>query len=158
MRVSTRSLLMATAIMLSLNVWSHDLLTKSNGQTVYVPSYTELYMSSGFKVKGFSTVTIHNTDPHHSIKVNAVTSYDTHGKLTKQYLEEPLVLASFASKNYFVRYEKGFDGSGANFIVRWTAAQPVVAPLIESRMLATSGTQGYSLSSQGRVVEEVSDN
>ena len=149
---------MAAAMSLSLNAWSHDSLTKSVGQTVYVPSYTELYMSTGFKVKGFTTVTIHNIDPNHSIKINAVTSYDTHGKLTKQYQQQPLVLASFASQNYLVRYEKGFDGVGANFTVRWESSEPVVAPLIESRMLATSGTQGYSLSSQGRVVEESGDN
>ena len=153
MRASTRLLLIAIFIMPSLNAWSYDVLLKSKGQTVYVPSYTELYKSTGFSVKGFATVTIHNIDPNHSIKVHAVTSYDTHGKVTKQYLQKPLVLASFASQNYLVRYEKGFDGSGANFIVRWESSEAVVTPLIESRMLATSGTQGYSLSSQGRVIE-----
>jgi hypothetical protein len=153
MRISTQLLFLLAILLPSLNAWSHDTLSKSTGQTVYVPSYTELYKSNSFSVKGITTVTIHNIDPSHSIKVNAVTSYDTHGKLSKQYLNEPLVLAPFASKNYLIRYEKGFDGSGANFIVRWESAEEVVAPLIESRMLANSGTQGYSLSSQGRVIE-----
>ncbi len=153
MKTSILLLFVAVTALLSLNVWSHDALSKSTGQTVYVPSYTELYKSGSFSVKGFTTVTIHNIDPNHALKVNAVTSYDTHGKLTKQYLQEPLVLAPFASQNYRIRYEKGVDGTGANFIVRWESSELVVTPLIESRMLATSGTQGYSLSSQGRVIE-----
>ncbi|MFD2230125.1 DUF3124 domain-containing protein [Alkalimarinus sediminis] len=153
MSIPIRLLFVVPAVLLSINAWSQALLSKSTGQTVYVPSYTELYKSNSFSVKGLTTVTIHNIDPHHSITVNAVTSYDTHGKLSKQYLQEPLILRSFASKSYLVRSEKGFDGIGANFIVRWESAEEVVAPLIESRMLANSGTQGYSLSSQGRVIE-----
>lgn len=153
MKVLIRLLFVATTVILSANTWSHDSISKSIGQTVYVPSYTELHMSTNFSVKGFTTVTIHNIDSSHSIKVDAVISYDTHGKLTKQYLQQPLLLAPFASRNFLIRYEKGFDGAGANFIVRWQSSKPVVSPLIESRMLATSGTQGYSLSSQGRVIE-----
>jgi hypothetical protein len=148
-----RLLFSMTFMLVSLTVGSHELLSKNMGETVYVPSYTEMYTSSGNFIKGFATVTIHNIDPNHSITVLSVAGYDTQGKPVKHYLQQPLVLASFASKYFLIRYDKGFDGSGANFIIRWESSKPVVSPLIESRMLATSGTHGFSISSQGRVVE-----
>ncbi|PSQ77675.1 MAG: hypothetical protein BRD37_04635, partial [Bacteroidetes bacterium QH_8_67_23] len=42
----------------------------------------------------------------------------------------------------------------ANFIVRWEADRPVAPPLVETVMISTASTQGISLTSRARVIEE----
>ena len=46
-------------------------------------------------------------------------------------------------------------GSGANFIVEWVAEKEVSDPVVESIMITASGTQGFTFTSQGQVIEEL---
>ena len=48
-------------------------------------------------------------------------------------------------------------GSGANFIVEWTATQPVTVPIIEAVMIGTQTQQGISFTSRGQVIAERAD-
>ena len=45
-------------------------------------------------------------------------------------------------------------GTGANFIVVWGAEEPVYEPVVEAVMISAAGTQGLSLLSPARVLEE----
>lgn len=47
------------------------------------------------------------------------------------------------------------SGTGANFLVEWTADQPVSEPLIESVMKDLSGNLGLSFLSLGKVIREI---
>ena len=46
-------------------------------------------------------------------------------------------------------------GSGANFIVEWVAEKKVSDPVVESIMITASGTQGFTFTSRGQVIEEL---
>lgn len=131
-------------------------VTRLTGQTVYVPVYSHIY--SGNKNLPFyltATLSIRNTDFHHSITITAVDYYDSEGKLVKKYITAPVPLGAMASARFIVQESDKTGGSGANFIVRWASGAAVNAPLIESIMISTKSSQGVSFTSRGQVLEEI---
>lgn len=73
------------------------------------------------------TLTVHNTDFEHAIILTSVRYYDTQGQLLKEYLAEPRQLTPPTSTDFFV----------------------------EAIMLNTSNNQGISLTSPGRVINQI---
>ena len=130
----------------------------STGQTVYVPIYSHIY--SGDKEHPFylaATLSIRNTDPGRSLTLTRVDYYDSDGGLLKRYLDTPLALGPLSSTRYVIGERDKAGGSGANFIVSWTAVQPVTVPIIESVMIGTQTQQGISFTSRGQVIAERAD-
>ena len=122
------------------------------GQTLYVPVYSHIYFFTRQRRFNLAvTLSIRNTDLHHPIKLTSVRYYNTAGSLLKDYLQQPLRLDHLASVGYVVDEQDTQGGSGANFIVEWVAEEPVTAPVIEAVMIS-SGTQGVSFLSPGRVI------
>ena len=128
----------------------------TSGQTIYVPAYSEIYYASGGRTLELAvTLTIHNTDFDHSIIITSVRYFDTQGELVREYLSQPQRLGPMASTDYFVDAGEQTGGVGTNFIVEWVAEQPVYEPVVEALMLTTSGTQGLSFTSPGRVIKQL---
>jgi hypothetical protein len=126
----------------------------SKGQTVYIPSYSNI-ISESYRIVLRANLIIHNSDPNHSITLVRIDHYDTNGQLVGKYLSEPMELGPLAATRIIIKKpDRGDEGAGSNFIVQWRAEQPVTEPLIECVMIGASGTQGYSFSSQGRVISE----
>jgi hypothetical protein len=92
-----------------------------------------------------------------SITVARVDYYDTSGKLLRKYLEKPLTLAPFETRNFVVEKTDTAGGTGANFLVEWTAAEKVVPPLVEALMVAISTNQSVSFTSQGKVIKQLGE-
>lgn len=127
----------------------------SKGQTIYVSVYSHIY--SGDREHPFyltATLSIRNTDPKKEIAILSVDYYDSGGKLLKQYLEKPVHLKPLASTRYVIKESDKSGGSGANFIVKWSAPEMVNAPIIESIMIGTKTQQGISFISRGRVIRD----
>lgn len=123
------------------------------GQTLFVPAYAEVhYAEDGRTIELAVTLTIHNTDFQQSIVVTSVRYYDTQGQFVKEYLAEPLRLGPLASTDFFLGAGEQPGGIGTNFIVEWVAETAVHEPVVEALMLSTSGTQGISFTSPGRVI------
>ena len=59
---------------------------------------------------------------------------------------------NLASIRYVVAERDVEGGSGANFLVRWEAAQPINAPVVESVMIGAQSGQGISFTSQAREI------
>lgn len=124
------------------------------GQTVYVPIYSHIYMWEQTRTTDLTaTLSIRNTDLTHPIIISSVNYYDTNGKLVRKYLEQPVELGSLAATDFVINQEDTKGGSGASFIVEWVAQQPVSTPVIEAIMINTSGNQGLSFVSPGRVIK-----
>ena len=129
----------------------------SSGQTVYVPIYSHIYSGDRERpVLLAATVSIRNTDQRHQITITAVDYYDSNGKLIKNFLDQPLPLPGMASTRYVIAESDRSGGSGANFIVKWTAQGKVVPPIIEAVMISTKMQQGISFISRGHVIQEES--
>jgi hypothetical protein len=126
-------------------------------QTVYIPSYANVISGPPILmvVALRANLIIHNTDPSQPITVTKIDHYDTGGKLVYKYLEKPIKLDPLAATRIIVKEpQKGDEGLGANFMVHWQAERPVNEPIIDCLMLGTLGNQGFSFTSQGRIIQE----
>lgn len=127
----------------------------SKGQTVYVPVYSNVF--TGPRKLPFhlaTTLSIRNTDPASAFRVTAIDYYDTNGKLVRRYLERPFTLGPLASSFVHIEEKDVSGGFGANFIVRWSAATVINAPIIECVMIGATSGQGISFVSPGQEIKE----
>ncbi|HOY68473.1 MAG TPA: DUF3124 domain-containing protein [Candidatus Ozemobacteraceae bacterium] len=131
---------------------------RSLGQEIYIPIYSHIFFGDApapFNLT--STLSIRNTDRRHAIQVISANYHDTDGRLIREYLPKPVLLAPLASTNCLVPESDTAGGIGASFIVRWRSAIPVDAPLVEAVMIGTRGQQGISFISRGQVLSAESD-
>jgi hypothetical protein len=130
----------------------------SKGQTVYVPVYSHI-SHGNLDSRGqpmalllSNMLSIRNTDPTAAITVTAVRYYDTEGKVLREMISQPVKLGPMASTEYFVEHKDKSGGSGANFVVEWTAGKTVNAPIIETVNAFFFGTQSLAFTSPGRPI------
>ena len=154
-RLTLSACALTIAILFAAPGFSEPMSVTSRGQTVYVPIYSHVYGGDREqKVLLTATLSIRNTDPVHAITITTVDYYDSTGKLIRQYAERSTSLAAMASTRFVVAESDKVGGSGASFIVKWTAVAPVRQPVIESVMIGTKMQQGISFTSRGQVLEE----
>lgn len=124
------------------------------GQTVYVPIYSQVHMWDQSRTMDLTaTLSVRNTDLAQPLIVSSVNYYDTNGRLIRKYLERPGELAPLAATSFVVNQQDNSGGTGAAFVVEWVAQQTVTTPVIEAIMINTSGNQGVSFISAGRVIK-----
>lgn len=110
----------------------------SSGQTLYLPIYSHLYHGdpdrSGKPEETLTSahISIRNTDSAGSLRVTSARYYDTAGKLLKEYVPAPRTVGPLGTLELFVPRADVAGGSGANFIITWTAESPVNPPLVEA--------------------------
>jgi predicted oxidoreductase len=68
-----------------------------------------------------------------------------------------VTLAPLASVRYVIGEGDKAGGFGANFIVTWSAGEPVVEPVVESVMIGAYTRQGISFTSRARVIKMLVD-
>lgn len=127
--------------------------TLSNGETVYVSVYSNVY--AGPKQAPFqlsAIVSIRNTDPAYGITVIKADYFDSTGKLLEHYLKEPVKLGPLASKDISIKEYDTRGGVGANFTVTWKSEKMVNQPIIESVMLGLARNQGISFVCPGQIL------
>jgi hypothetical protein len=120
-------------------------------RTVYVAAYSTLRLGSGKgKVEFATTLSIHNTSDERPLNLLRVDYFDTAGTLVQSYLPKPIAIRPFGTVETFVPAENTRGGTGANFIVEWSANGLITDPLIEAVMVGTLGAQGFSFTSRGK--------
>jgi hypothetical protein len=102
------------------------------------------------KVDLATTLSIHNTSEERSLTILRVDYFDTAGNLIHSYVPKPFGIRPFGTVEAFVPAENTRGGTGANFIVEWSANGRITDPLIEAVMVGTLGAQGFSLTSRGK--------
>ncbi len=131
-------------------------LATSWGQVVYVPAYSHIYFGDRGKTFNLSvTLSIRNVDKNNTIEVKSVQYLDEQGKVVRELIAQPLVIAPFAAGRFFIRESDVTGGSEAAFLVRWQAAHPVTPPVIGALMVGASFGQGISFSTRGLILEEL---
>ena len=159
-RTGRRGLAVGALLMGILWIWGAaaalaDPVTRSSGQTVYVPAYSHIFF--GDRRAAFNlatTLSIRNADPEHSLSVTSADYYDHNGRLLKKHIDRPVMLKPLASFEIFVPESDTTGGFGASFLVRWKSEKPMVAPIVECLMIGARSGQGISFVSPGRVVQE----
>lgn len=129
--------------------------TSSIGQMVYVPVYSHIYQRDRTRTFNLTTtLSIRNADPYRSLTLTKVSYYDSEGNLVQQYIDSQVEIGPLASTSYVIEERDLRGGVGANFLVSWKSAEPIIPPVIEAVNISTSNTQGVSFLSVGRVLQE----
>lgn len=134
---------------------AEDKYPLSKGQAVYVPAYSHIYI--GDREHPFYltvTLSIRNIDQKSPLTLISADYYDSTGKFLRKYVEKPVVLGPFSSVRYLVNESDKEGGSGASFLVKWSATKPINQPIIESVMIGTKSQQGISFTSRGQILLE----
>jgi hypothetical protein len=126
----------------------------SEGQTVYVPVYSHIYVGRGHPFELAISLSVRNTDPAHPITIVSVSYNDSNGNLIRSYLESPIQLNHLASKDFFVSEMDTTGGFGASFVVKWKSAIKVNEPIIEGVMAGTKSGQGISFVTRGKEIKD----
>lgn len=132
----------------------------SIGQTIYLPVYSHIWHGdlkgdgSPERLLVSTLISVRNTDPHQTITLRQADYYDTDGKLIRHYADQPKAIGPMATVEYFVNLNDSSGGSGANFLLRWSAARPVSQPVIEAVHAYFRGTQSIGFVTVGRVTVE----
>lgn len=129
-------------------------IERSISQTIYVPSYSHAITKEGRSEPLASTLFVHNVDPEQDISITGIDYHDENGRPLKKFLQSPITLPPFGSTRALVPIGSFLEGNSANFIVTWSATNPSLPPLVETVMMGGSGTQGISLTSRGRVIDQ----
>lgn len=154
-----RLVALAAALLLSTAAAAEPVQT-SRGQSVYVPVYSHIWhgnLDSRGKPQTLllsSMLSIRNTDPDNGLTVQSVRYYDTAGKLIREYLSAPARLAPMASTDVFVEHKDDTGGTGANFVVQWSAQRPISSPIIEVVNAYFFGPHSLAFTSPGKVIAE----
>lgn len=117
--------------------------------SMYVPSYSHIYYHGGSPLLLETTLSIRNIDTDQPIYLDAVNYFDTDGKLVEAYLDHTIKLKPFQTIEFLVEEHDSIGGSGANFLVNWTAEETTDAPLMEAVMIGTSGSRAVAISRSG---------
>jgi hypothetical protein len=123
------------------------------GGTIYVPVYSSIYLENNRKMTDLTgTLSIRNTDLHNPIILKFIDYYSTDGKLVTHLMTQPLELAAMGAADVVVPRTHVSGGTGANFLVEWTAAEKVSEPLVEAVMVNAGAGGNISFVSRGVVV------
>jgi hypothetical protein len=77
-------------------------------------------------------VSIRNTDAKRPLRILSARYFDTHGKPLNERVPSPVILPPLGTHELFVELNDASGGSGANFIIKWEAEQPISPPLVEA--------------------------
>lgn len=155
-----KRILLFTVLLLSCTLArSQDARSPSLGQTLYVPVYSSMMYGNlsragtPSKVLLSAMVSIRNTDPARSVRLVSAKYHDSTGKLLREYVQAPVIIAPLGTREYFIELHDDTGGAGANFLIRWEADTPA-APLVieavhanlDSAKAVVFVTQGVSVS------------
>jgi hypothetical protein len=123
------------------------------GQSLYVPAYSSVYYQNQKRRYALAvTLSIRNTDGQHALTVTSVRYVGAEGQLLQEYVATPLPLGPLGSTEFFVDEQDRSGGIGASFLIEWHAEKPISAPVVETVMIGTTGTQAISFVSVGRIL------
>jgi hypothetical protein len=133
-------------------------IKKSYGQTIYVPSYSHVYIGNRSQEYNLSTtLLIRNTDPERQLRITSAIYYDSEGQEVREYLEEAYILAPLESWRIIIPDDDRSGGAGANFLVKWDATELVHPPMTETVNIGERFGLGVSFINDGQVINELAE-
>lgn len=132
-------LIAATLIAFAATAEAQESIALSTGQSLYLAIYSHLYHGDVHPKTGkpsetlVSThVSIRNTDTATPMKVTAARYYNTEGKLLREFLPRPQSIPPLGTYELYVPRSDSSGGSGANFIIDWSAEKAINTPIVEA--------------------------
>jgi hypothetical protein len=126
-------------------------------ELVYIPIYSSIFTTDAArKVDLTVTLAVRNTDIMRAITLRSVRYFDGNGKALQAYVSAPRSIAPMAAYTVVIPETDTRAGVAGSFLVEWSAAEAVSAPVIEAVMIGVRGQQGISFLSHGRVLRPAS--
>lgn len=126
------------------------------GELIYVPIYSSVFHYKDFRTYELTaTLSIHNIDLADSIRLTRVDYHNTSGELLKAYVKDNIIVKPLQTVQFVIWQDDTIGGTGANFIVEWRSESNVRSPIIEAVMISTSGQQGVSFVTSGKVIKKL---
>ena len=122
----------------------------------YVPAYSDIYYENEEK-KTYLTVilSLRNISFTDTIYFDRIDYYGSNGQLIQNYIDKVLVLRPMESMEYIVRSSEKKGGTGANFVVGYSARSNVKnLPIIESIMMGNLDSYRFSFSSHASQIQQ----
>lgn len=118
--------------------------------TTYVAIYSDIYSETkDTRFNLTATLSLRNTSLKHSIYITSIEYYDSSGEKNKEFLLKPIILKPMQSIEYVIEETDTSGGTGANFVIKWSATNKSVEPIFEGIMISTNGQQGISFTTKG---------
>jgi hypothetical protein len=128
------------------------------GQVVYLPIYSHIYHGNlneqGKPIQTLLSVhvSIRNTNINKPLELLYARYYDTNGKLLKEFVPNLVVIPPLGTHELFVPQSDISGGSGANFLISWSAGTSVNPPLIEALHADIQPTRTLTFITSGRPI------
>ncbi len=117
---------------------------------VYIPIYSDIYVDqANQKALLAATLSIRNTSFTDSLFISKIDYFNTAGTLVRSYVENLINLPPMATVNYVIEKDDDTGGTGANFIVEFSARNADIKPLIQAIMIGHTGNKGFAFSTDG---------
>jgi len=124
--------------------------------TVYVPIYSEIYSETkNTKFLLTATLSIRNTSMTDSIFISAIDYFNTSGDLVRRLLNKNISLKPLETIDYVIEEKDVTGGTGANFIIIWSAKRIDLKPIFQGIMISTNGQQGISYITNGISIKRI---
>lgn len=131
--------------------------TPHTRQLVYVPVYSRVYWGFDQQTTELgATLSIRNPNAQAPLVLHSVKYFDSNGRELREYVAELSALGPRSTADFVIQRRDTEGGPGASFLVDWSAAAEVDAPVIESVMLGQHNNVGISLLSVGRPLPKAS--
>jgi len=125
------------------------------GET-YVPIHSTVRAGDGrTRIDLAVTLSIHNASETRPLTLGRIDYFDGAGRLVQAYLTRPVAVRPFGTVEIFVAKADVRGGTGANFVVGWSADGAIAEPVVEAVMIGDFADQSYSFVSLGRRIEIV---
>lgn len=126
-----------------------------SGQLLYMPVYSNVpYEIDTIMFDMSAFVAIHNTDLSTNIFLTKVLYFNQEGKLVDDFLQgNKIELKPLCTKEFYISYEDK-SGTGANFLIEWTADSLVNDPLVESVTICLKPNNTVAILSKGKIISE----
>ncbi len=141
------------AVLIPVQGRSETAVVTSYGGTIYVPALSHVAVSANELQPLAATLVIHNVDQKQGIVLTSVQYFGSDGEVLRSFVDTPVPLKPFQSGDFAIGVRENSGGAGANFVVAWTADEPVVEPVANAVMIGGTGTQGLSFRTDGFVIE-----
>jgi hypothetical protein len=120
--------------------------------TIYIPTYTEIYMEHDtWKLQLTPTISVRNTSLKDTVYIEEIDHYNSQGELVHQYHDNIVFLGPLQSIEYVVAERESESEAmiGGSFIIIWGAKSSKVKPIFQGIMISSHGPQGISFLTEG---------
>ncbi len=119
--------------------------------TSYLSIYSQIYSLSQHKKYNLTAmVSLRNTSETDTIYILKSKYYDTHGKLIKNYIQNPVYMLPMETIEIVINEADVSGGTGSNFIFNWKTPKDTSEPIFEAVMTSTVGSQGLSFTTHAK--------